>query len=72
MKMGVSDDELAKVGIVGDEQTPFASGERKHLRIRETGPMISGHRGGIVTERAQVHRHPSIGTLVNEELHPLA
>ena len=62
-------DQFSKISIVGDEDAPFALGNRKNLCIFKTWHVVSGNSGGVVPKTFQVGSQSGIGAFVHQKLH---
>jgi hypothetical protein len=67
VRQSQSDNELAEIPIVGEEDASFASSEVQHVSIGETRREIGTDANGVVSERAQEMEEASIGALIEQE-----
>jgi hypothetical protein len=72
MGMLQSNDQLAKVAVVRDKDTPLALRNCEHSEVGKTGRILSTNPGRIMTEPAEIHTKARIGTLIEEKPHRCA
>lgn len=65
-------DQLAEVGIVGEEDAVRLPGRVQHCQVGQARARLHDRRHGIVPAISQEGNEPLVEVLVEEEAHPYA
>ena len=63
------EDELAKVAVIGEQDTVLSNGDRENLIVRQAGRMVLPDPRCIVSDADEERAESRLGTLVEQEFH---
>ncbi len=66
-----TDNQLAEVPVIGDENTPFSYSNGKYPLVGKTGGIVVGNAGHIMSGRGEKGGNTKLRTFIQEELHKL-
>ena len=67
VRVSVAHDQITKVPVISDENSPLGVGKRQNLVVSQSGSIVARDRRRIESKRAEMVRYPRIATLVNQK-----